>query len=145
MTVSTALDSTGRRRSPATLPGITPAARPRNKGLLRYPADPPTVEEIIAPHPSSSAPNELPITRAAPLRTRLASESARAPARRAAHRYAWSPPIGTGGHAHSHHFAAADSQPIHSWLQPNCSRHARERARAKQQAARAARSGWFAR
>ena len=47
MTISAALDSAGRRRSPATLPGFHAGRPPRNKGL-RYPADPPTVEEIIA-------------------------------------------------------------------------------------------------
>lgn len=47
MTVLTALDSAGRRRSPATLPGYHAGRVPRNKGL-RYPADPPPVEEIIA-------------------------------------------------------------------------------------------------
>jgi len=47
MTVSTVLDSAGRRRSPATLPGFHAGRAPRNKGM-RYPADPPTVEEIIA-------------------------------------------------------------------------------------------------
>ena len=47
MTVSPALDSAGRRRSPATLPGYHAGRAPRNKGL-RYPADPPTVEEIVA-------------------------------------------------------------------------------------------------
>ena len=41
------LDRDGRRRSPATLPGFHAGRPPRNKGL-RYPADPPTVEEIIA-------------------------------------------------------------------------------------------------
>jgi site-specific recombinase XerD len=41
------LDSCGRRRSPATLPGFHHGRPPRNKGR-RYPADPPTVEEIIA-------------------------------------------------------------------------------------------------
>ncbi len=41
------LDCVGRRRSPATLPGYHRGRPPRNKGL-RYPADPPTVEEIIA-------------------------------------------------------------------------------------------------
>jgi site-specific recombinase XerD len=41
------LDCAGRRRSPATLPGYHQGRPPRNKGL-RYPADPPTVEEIIA-------------------------------------------------------------------------------------------------
>jgi site-specific recombinase XerD len=47
MTVSAVLDSAGRRRSPATLPGYHAGRAPRNKGM-RYPADPPTVEEIIA-------------------------------------------------------------------------------------------------
>ena len=46
MTVSSMLDSAGRRRSPATLPGFHAGRAPRNKGM-RYPADPPTVEEII--------------------------------------------------------------------------------------------------
>jgi integrase len=41
------LDICGRRRSPATLPDFHQGRPPRNKGL-RYPADPPTVEEIIA-------------------------------------------------------------------------------------------------
>src|SRR3982751_2314394 len=41
------LDAAGRRRSPATLPGFHPGRPPRNKGL-RYPADPSSVEEIIA-------------------------------------------------------------------------------------------------
>jgi hypothetical protein len=39
MTVSAALDSAGRRRSPATLPGYHAGRPPRNKGML-YPADP---------------------------------------------------------------------------------------------------------
>lgn len=47
MTVSAVLDSAGRRRSPATLPGFHAGRPPRNKGM-RYPADPPTVDEIIA-------------------------------------------------------------------------------------------------
>jgi site-specific recombinase XerD len=47
MTISAVLDSAGRRRSPATLPGFHAGRPPRNKGM-RYPADPPTVEEIIA-------------------------------------------------------------------------------------------------
>ena len=47
MTVSPVLDAAGRRRSPATMPGYHAGRAPRNKGL-RYPADPPTVEEIIA-------------------------------------------------------------------------------------------------
>jgi site-specific recombinase XerD len=46
MTVSTVLDSAGRRRSSATLPGYHAGRSPRNKGR-RYPADPPTVHEII--------------------------------------------------------------------------------------------------
>jgi integrase len=41
------LDAAGRRRSPATMPGFHAGRPPRNKGL-RYPADPPTVEEIVA-------------------------------------------------------------------------------------------------
>src|SRR5215212_5400580 len=41
------LDRAGRRRSPATLPGFHVGRPPANKGV-RYPADPPTVEEIIA-------------------------------------------------------------------------------------------------
>jgi hypothetical protein len=41
------LDAAGRRRSPATLPGFHAGRPPRNKGM-RYPADPPTVEEIVA-------------------------------------------------------------------------------------------------
>jgi hypothetical protein len=40
-------DRAGRRRSPATLPGFHEGRQPRDKGL-RYPPDPPTVEEIIA-------------------------------------------------------------------------------------------------
>jgi site-specific recombinase XerD len=41
------LDRAGRRRSPATMPGFHASRPPRNKGM-RYPADPPKVEEIIA-------------------------------------------------------------------------------------------------
>jgi integrase len=47
MTALALLDATGRRRSPATLPGYHCGRAPRNKGR-RYPADPPPVEEIIA-------------------------------------------------------------------------------------------------
>jgi integrase len=47
MIVLSALDSAGRRRSPATMPGYHAGRPPRNKGM-RYPADPPTVEEIVA-------------------------------------------------------------------------------------------------
>jgi hypothetical protein len=47
MTVLSMLDSAGRRRSPATMPGYHVGRPPRNKGM-RYPADPPTVEEIVA-------------------------------------------------------------------------------------------------
>jgi hypothetical protein len=46
MSVLSMLDSAGRRRSPATLPGFHAGRAPRNKGML-YPADPPTVEEIV--------------------------------------------------------------------------------------------------
>jgi hypothetical protein len=41
------LDRAGRRRSPATMPGFHAGRAPANKDL-RYPADPPKVEEIIA-------------------------------------------------------------------------------------------------
>jgi site-specific recombinase XerD len=41
------LDRAGRRRSLATMPGFHAGRPPSNKGL-RYPADPPKVEEIIA-------------------------------------------------------------------------------------------------
>jgi hypothetical protein len=41
------LDRAGRCRSPATMRGFHAGRPPRNKGL-RYPADPPKVEEIIA-------------------------------------------------------------------------------------------------
>jgi integrase len=47
MSSTTPLDICGRRRSPATLHDFHQGRPPRNKGL-RYPADPPTVEEIIA-------------------------------------------------------------------------------------------------
>jgi site-specific recombinase XerD len=40
-------DRAGRRRSPATMPGFHAGRPPRNKGL-RYPADAPKVEQIIA-------------------------------------------------------------------------------------------------
>jgi len=46
MTVSATFDAAGRRRSPATMPGYHAGRAPRNKGQ-HYPADPPTVEEII--------------------------------------------------------------------------------------------------
>jgi integrase len=40
-------DAARHRRSPATMPGYHQGRPPMNKGL-RYPADPPTVEEIVA-------------------------------------------------------------------------------------------------
>ena len=43
----TLLDRAGRRRSPATTASFHRGVPPRNKGM-RYPPDPPTVEEIIA-------------------------------------------------------------------------------------------------
>ena len=43
---SVLLDAAGHRRSRATLPGHRRGCPPRNKGL-RYPADPPSVEEIV--------------------------------------------------------------------------------------------------
>ena len=47
MASTTLVDIAGRRRSAATLPGYHQGRPPRSKGL-QYPADPPTVEEIIA-------------------------------------------------------------------------------------------------
>src|SRR4051812_43795937 len=44
---SVLLDIAGHRRSPATMPGYHRGRPPRNKGE-EYPADPPTVEEIVA-------------------------------------------------------------------------------------------------
>jgi integrase len=44
---SVLLDIAGHRRSPATVPGYHRGRPPRNKGE-QYPADPPTVEEIVA-------------------------------------------------------------------------------------------------
>jgi integrase len=41
------LDAAGRRRSPATTPGARAGIAPHNKGQT-YPADPPTVDEIVA-------------------------------------------------------------------------------------------------
>ena len=41
------VDVRGQRRSPAACPGFLAGRVPRNKGR-RYPADPPTVEEVIA-------------------------------------------------------------------------------------------------
>ena len=41
------IDAAGRPRSPAAMPGFRTGKAPRNKGQ-RYPADPPTVEELIA-------------------------------------------------------------------------------------------------
>ena len=44
---SVLLDAAGHRRSPATMPGCHRGRPPGNKGE-QYPADPPTVEEIIS-------------------------------------------------------------------------------------------------
>src|SRR3954470_14510908 len=44
---SVMLDAAGRRRPPVTMPGYHAGRPPRNKGL-RYPPDPPRVEEIVA-------------------------------------------------------------------------------------------------
>ena len=45
--MQTVLDAAGHRRSPAAMPGYHRGRPPRNKGE-QYPADPPTVEEIVA-------------------------------------------------------------------------------------------------
>jgi hypothetical protein len=47
MTTLSVFDAAGRRGSPATLSGYHAGRPPRNKGI-RYPADPPTVDEIVA-------------------------------------------------------------------------------------------------
>jgi site-specific recombinase XerC len=47
MMESTLLDAAGHRRSSATMPGYHQGRAPRNKGLT-YPADLPTIEEIVA-------------------------------------------------------------------------------------------------
>ncbi len=47
MPVIALLDACGRRRSPATLSSFHQGRPPGDKGQ-RYPADPPTVEEILA-------------------------------------------------------------------------------------------------
>lgn len=47
ITAGRPLDAAGRRRSPAAMSGYLAGRPPRNKGL-RYPADPPRVEEIVA-------------------------------------------------------------------------------------------------
>ncbi len=47
MSVPPLLNAAGRRRSSVTLPGYLAGRPPRNKGL-RYPPDPPTVEQIGA-------------------------------------------------------------------------------------------------
>ena len=44
---SVRLDVAGHHRSPVTMPGYHRGRPPRNKGE-QYPADPPTVEEIVA-------------------------------------------------------------------------------------------------
>ncbi len=49
-TVQPLVDAAGRRRSPATMPAFHAGKAPRNKGQ-RYPADPPTVDEIVAVMP----------------------------------------------------------------------------------------------
>jgi site-specific recombinase XerD len=47
MSVPVCLDAAGRVRASATMPGFRAGYAPANKGM-HYPADPPTVEEIIA-------------------------------------------------------------------------------------------------
>jgi len=65
------LDAAGRRRSPATLPQFHAGRPPRNKGM-RYPADPPTIEEIVtvmrragdrAPRPPAARPDPRALAR----------------------------------------------------------------------------------
>ena len=68
------LDAAGRRRSPDTLPTFHAGQSPRNKGM-RYPADPPTTEEIV----------RLAARRRHGPRSPAARPDRRAVARRAAH------------------------------------------------------------
>ena len=56
------LDAAGRRRSPATLPEFHTGRAPRNKGM-RYPADPPTIEEIVAVMLAPATPPRSPLAR----------------------------------------------------------------------------------
>ena len=49
------LDAAGHRRSPATMPEFHAGRPPRNKGM-RYPADPPTIEEIVTVMRRAGAP-----------------------------------------------------------------------------------------
>jgi hypothetical protein len=67
------LDRAGRRRSPATMPGFHAGCPARNTGL-RYPADPPKVEEIVAvmcaagnarTRPAAARPDRGPVARRA--------------------------------------------------------------------------------
>jgi hypothetical protein len=48
------LDAAGGRRSPAILPEFHAGRPPRNKGM-RYPADPPTIEEIVTATPATAS------------------------------------------------------------------------------------------
>jgi site-specific recombinase XerD len=47
MSVQQLVDAAGRRRSPATMPGYHAGRAPHNEGRT-FPADPPTVDEIVA-------------------------------------------------------------------------------------------------
>jgi integrase len=58
---SVLLDTAGHRRSPATMPGYHRGRPPRNKGE-QYPADPPTVEEIVAVMRTIGGPRRRPAT-----------------------------------------------------------------------------------
>ena len=67
------LDAAGRRRSPATMPEFHAGRPPRNKGM-RYPADPPTIEEIVTvmrarrrrrPRPATARPDRRAVARRA--------------------------------------------------------------------------------
>jgi hypothetical protein len=59
MSAPSLLNAAGRRRSPVTLTGYLAGRPPRNKGL-RYPPDPPTIEEsspsCARPATASTAP-----------------------------------------------------------------------------------------
>jgi hypothetical protein len=60
-------DAAGRRRSPAAMPGHNAGHAPKNKGMV-YPADPPTVDEIV--DVMRQTPGDRSARGAAPLRAR---------------------------------------------------------------------------
>lgn len=58
MTMPFVLDAAGRRRSPATMPDYHAWRPPRSKDI-RSPADPPSVDEIVAVMPTRRRPPRM--------------------------------------------------------------------------------------